>query len=430
MTDVEEMIKKEISLIGGLQERVVFKDIVEQVFLSLYETNQEMYKELEGRIIDDLAFDINRYQICTGIVEKEFVDKSHHLLAPMREEDLEESSYDAAFIREQLKEKGRCPVKTLFMECDYLQIKKLLSKKKITGTVKTEKGEYTAEFLLELNDIYLREINHLYEAFTGNGIPWQTVNSPYLYKFIQVYITYLPEELAIKEAITDILPDLEEFGEWAHDNYIPLWNIRKLKLNSVGFPVPCEDHKSFEHTISIKEYGSEHVYLIDDRQNIYNIRQKGNRLTVMGKESEARKWQVYMIRSGQNRKFERFTYPLMVNQRRDDFVERFWRRQGMNVRTNAELMRFIRSFGMEDYVEYEGYEIQDRMKGTPETYSMNSFILDEIREGEYKKRLILNFRKKSGERTKTSFLLRDIMSFLVSEVQLLYGEYMCEGRLL
>lgn len=429
MTDVEEMIKKEISLIGGLQERVVFKDIVEQVFLSLYETNQEMYKELEGRIIDDLAFDINRYQICTGVVEKEFVDKSHHLLAPMKDTDMEEVTYDAAYISEQLDENGCCPVKTLFMECDYLQIKKLLAKEKLRGTVRTENETYDAEFTLKLNNTYLEEINRLYEAFIGNGIPWQTVNAPYLYKFIQVYITNMPG-VTSRDRIVDILPDLEEYAEWAHENYIPLWNIRKLKLNSVGFPVPCEDHKSFEHTLSIKEFGNEHVYLIDDRENIYNIRQKGNRLTVMGKESEARKWQVYMIRSGQNRKFDRFTYPLMVNLRKDDFAERFWRRQGMNVRTNAELSRFIRGFGLEDYVEYAGYEIQDRMEGIPETYSMNSFILDEIREREYKKRLVLNFRGKSGGRAKISFLLRDIMSFLVSEVQLLYGEYMCEGRLL
>ena len=37
MADMEEMIKEEISRISGLQERVVFKDIIENLFLSLYE---------------------------------------------------------------------------------------------------------------------------------------------------------------------------------------------------------------------------------------------------------------------------------------------------------------------------------------------------------------------------------------------------------
>ena len=426
MSDMEEMIKKEISQIGNLNERVVFKDIVEQIFLSLYETNQEMYSTLEHRIMDDLAFDINRYRICTGIVEKEFLDRSHHLLSPMIENDLKEKSYDAVLIEDQLQEEGSFFVKTLFMECDFIQIQKLLQKEKIGGWIRTKNESYPAEFMLKRNEVYLGEIAHLYEVFVSNGVTWQTVNAPYLYKFVDVYLTSNIYKLPAGEEIVDIVPDLEEFGEWAHDNFIPLWNIRKLTLDSVGFPVPCEDHKSFEHVISIREYGNEHVYLIDDSEHIVSVRQSENRLLVMGNEPDGIKWQVYMIRSGQNRRFDRFTYPIMTNQRKDEFVERFFKRQGMNVKTEAELRRFISGFGLEEYVEFSGYELTDHKKEVPETYSMNSFILDEIRDNEYRKCLLLKFKRKG----KNDFLLRDIMSFLVSEVQMLYPEYLCEGELL
>lgn len=425
MSDMEEMIKKEISQISGLQERVVFKDIVEQIFLSLYETNQEMYQELESRIMDDLAFDINRYRICTGVMEREYVDRSHHLLFPMREEDLEEKVWEIGEIMEELREKGRCLVKTYFMECDYLNIRKLLEKKRVGGMLQTKQGEYPVEYALEFHEDYLQEIRHLYEVFVSNGIPWQTVNTPYLYKYVSVYLTALPEDMDPADVVTQIQPAWEEYSQWAHDNYVPIWNIRKLRMDSVGFPVPCEDHRGYEHTISIREYGNEHVYLIDDREHIYSVRQRENRLIVMGKESEARKWQVYTIRCGENRRFDRFTYPLMTNQRKDEFIERFRRQQGMKVRTNAELARFIKGFGMEEYVEYDGFEWKERSTQTAETYSMNGFILDEIREKEYKRCLVLRFRGKGRQ----TFLLRDIMSFLVSEVQLLYGEYMCEGLL-
>lgn len=428
MDDMEEMIKQEINRISGLQERVVFKDIVEQLFLSLYETNSEMYRELESRVMDDLAFDINRYQIDVGIVEKEYVDLSHHLLSPMRDEDVNDRTYEMSKILAQLKEEGRCPVKTYFMEYDYLGIMKLLARKRIGGRVWTDRGDYPAEFEIRQNKDYLREISQLYEVFVSNGVWWQTVNAPYLYKFIDVDLVSLPEEAWPSQTILKIEPDLEEFAQWAHEDFIPIWNIRKLMMDSVGFPVPCEDHKNYEHTISIREYGNEHVYLIDDKAHIHSIRQKGNRLIIMGEEADAHKWQVYMIRNGQNRKFERFTYPLMTNQRKDEFLERFGRQQGRRVRTEGELSRFIQGYGMGDYVEYEGYEILDRENDTEtcETYSMNDFILDEIRENEYRKRLVLLFRKKSLQ----TFLLRDVMSFLVSEVQLMYGEYMCEGRLL
>lgn len=428
MSDMEEMIKEEISRINGLQERVVFKDIIERLFLSLYETNQEMYRELESRIMDDLVFDLNRYRITVGIVEKEYLDPSHHLLSPIRDEDMTLPEYEITEMMRQLAEEGRSLVRTCFLEYDYLGIQKLLAKERIGGKIYTDQGEYPAEFVISQTPKYLREISHLYEVFVSNGVPWQTVNAPYLYKFIDVYLLKMPEEITAAEKILKIEPDFEEFANWVHDDLIPIWNIRRLKMDSVGFPVPCEDHKSYEHTISIREYGNEHVYLIDDVAHSYSIRQRENRLLIMGEEAEAHKWQVYMIRNGENRRFDRFTYPLMTNQRKDEFLERFARRQGGRVRTGGELARLIQGYGMEEYVAYEGYEIEDvaDAEENAETYSMNGFILDEIREREAVKRLVLLFRKKS----ELTFLLRDIMSFLVSEVQLIYGEYRCEGKLL
>lgn len=428
MADMEEMIKEEISRISGLQERVVFKDIIENLFLSLYETNQEMYRKLESRIMDDLAFDLNRYQITVGIVERAYLDPSHHLLSPIREEDMSVPAYDVLEVRRRIDEEGQSLAGTYFMEYDYLEIQKFLEKGKIGGRIYTDAGDYPAEFRVEKNEAYLREISRLYEVFVSNGVPWQTVNAPYLYKFVNVYLEKLPEEITPAQKILKVEPDLEEFAQRAYDHYIPIWNIRKLTMDSVGFPVPCEDHKSYEHTISIREYGNEHVYLIDDTTHIYSVRQKENRLIVMGEEAEARKWQVYMIRTGANRRFDRYTYPLMTNHRKDEFLERFGRRQVRRVRTEGELSRFIGSYGMEAYVVYEGFEILDRDNSgeASESYTMNGFILDEIRDRDYEKRLVLLFRKKSA----LSFLLRDIMSFLVSEVQLMYGEYRCEGQLL
>ena len=56
---------------------------------------------------------------------------------------------------------------------------------------------------------------------------------------------------------------------------------------------------------------------------------------------------------------------------------------------------------------------------------MNSFIEDEIRDTKAQKKLLLYF--KAGE--KESWLQRDVASFVVSEVQRLYPEYECGGKL-
>ena len=46
--DMKEMILKEIQSIPSLEERVIFKNLMEEVFLELYETNEQMYAELEN----------------------------------------------------------------------------------------------------------------------------------------------------------------------------------------------------------------------------------------------------------------------------------------------------------------------------------------------------------------------------------------------
>lgn len=424
--EMEELINNQTKQISGLQERVLFKDLIEQIFLSLYETNREMYRELENRVMDDLAPEGNRYLICMTVMRRDDVDLSHHLLGPMLPKDIKSGIPDREMISDQLATGSLCPVKSLFMKCDYLSIQKLLSRGEVDGTIRTDKGEYETRLVIRRNENYLQEISHLYQVFVRNGIPWKTINTAYLHKFVEVCLKELPEGLAVKEQILDIVPKLDDYDQWARENYIPLWNIRKLVLSSVGFPVPCEDFRSFEHTISIKNYGDEHVYLVDEEEGLSHIRQSESHLLVMGKEGAARKWKIYMIRSGVNRRFERLAHPMLTNMRKDSFLERFSKKQGIEVRTHAELARYLQGYSLDDYLTFVDCEITDRPSGEAESYSMNSFILDEIRDSTYQKCLRLKFRGKSKE----NYLLRDMMSFLVSEAQLIYREYQCQGELL
>lgn len=100
--DMKDLIHREIQSIPGLAERVAFKDMMEGVFLALYEKNEEMYRNLETRVMDDLAYNINRYQVRTGLVERQYLDLSHHLMAPVCQEDVEAVRYTAGEIMTNL----------------------------------------------------------------------------------------------------------------------------------------------------------------------------------------------------------------------------------------------------------------------------------------------------------------------------------------
>ncbi len=423
--DMKEMIQREIQSIRSLDERVAFKELMDGVFLALYEKNEEMYRQLEARVMDDLAYNINRYRIRTGLVEKAYWDKSHHLMTAICEEDTQPVDYRISDIREKLKEEGKFCLATVFLQGDVMEINGMMEKIGACAAILRTGSEYPISVHMEQSRRYLNKIEHLYHLFMKNGIPWKTVNAPYLFKMVDLVITELPEEPGNEEKITGFAADFGEYSQMVRYDMVPLWNVWHLKLEGVGFPAACGDHQNYEHVISIRDYGADHAYLVEDKAGIRNVRQSGERLMVTGEVVNAKKWDIYMIRNGEDHKIDRYTYPVMENLRKDSFAERLQNKVGRMVKTKGELERFIRGFGMEDYIEYQDCTLETEKEAASETYSMNFFLKDEIRDRKEGRYLTLHFKQKRQE----TWLLRDIMSFITSEVQELYPEYQCRGKL-
>jgi len=425
---MKEMIQKEIQSIASLEERVAFKELMEGVFLSLYETNLKMYEELERRVKEDLDYDKNRYYIKTGIIEKEFFDASHHLLFPMERSDLDGAPYDMKEIARAVEGEGAFPLMKVMLRCDFLELRRLLEAQPVfEGVIETQEpaGEWKVEVCLRKNREYLEKVANLYLLFARNGIPWQTVNAPYLYKMADVIVTKLPEAVTGREKIKQVTIQFGEYSKIIQKDMVPVWNVQRLELESVGFPTPCGDHRNFEHNISLRQHGMNHAYLVEDDRNIQNISQNGEKLRIVCGTGEARKWGVYQIRSSKELRIDRYTFPVMENGRKESFAEKYQRKWNQQIRTRTELTHFIMGFGLEDYVSYQRCQVEDQFPGRRETYSMNFFAQDEIRDKAAQKKLVLYFRP--GQRE--DWLQRDILSFLVSEVQRIYPEYDCGGIL-
>ncbi len=425
---MREMIQKEIQSIASLEERVAFKELMEGVFLSLYETNLQMYQGLERRVKEELDYDQNRYYIKTGVIERELFDASHHLLFPMEERDLEGNLYDMKEILRAVTEQGAFPLMRVMLRCDFLELQRLLEAQPVfEGVIETEEpaGEWKVEVRLRENREYLEKIAYLYLLFARNGIPWQTVNAPYLFKMADLVVTGLPEGVTGREKIRQVVIQFGEYSKIIQEDVIPVWNIQKLTLESVGFPTPCEDHRNFEHSISLRRHGANHAYLVEDDRNIHSISQSGEKLRIVCETSEAKKWNIYQIRSSGEQRIDRYTFPVMGNVREEGFAEKYQRKWNQHIRTKTELRHFIRGLGWEEYVSYQDCRVEDCFPGRRETYSMNFFVQDEIRDRAAQKKLVLYFRP--GKQA--DWLQRDILSFLVSEVQRIYPEYDCGGIL-
>ena len=420
---MKDLIHREIQSISGLAERVAFKDMMEGVFLALYEKNEEMYRSLERRVMDDLAYNINQYRIRTGLVERRYLDLSHHLMAPVCQEDTGTVRYRTGEIREGVRKGGFC-ISTAFIQGDVLDTEAMVKDgKTFAGILRTDR-DWPVTVRLEPAGRYLEQMEHLYHLFMKNGIPWRTVNAPYLFKMMDVVIVELPEEAGDQETAVGIHVDFGKYNRMVRYDMVPVWNVRRLVLEGTGFPIACGDHENYEHVVSIRDYGTEHAYLVEEKAGIRSVRQNRDRLLITGQVASAKKWDIYTIRSGEDYKIDRYTYPVMENLRKDGFAERFQRRNGQRVKTRGELERFVRGFGLEAWIAYQDCELEEAGSRKPETYSMNFFMRDEIRDQKGRRRLVLHFKAMGKE----TWLLRDIASFIVSEVQELYPEYQCEGR--
>ena len=424
---MKQMIREELQSISSLDERIILKELMEGVFLSLYETNERMYQQLEDRVMDDLAYDVNHYLIKPGLVEQSFLDPTHHFMTVMQKRDLNPQKLMVREVRKTIAETGKCLLGTVFLKCDYLDIRTILKNRmKLSGTIQTGQS-HKISLSLGQNRSYLEQVERLYHLFIKNGIPWQTVNCPYLFKMVDVYIADLPAACEDQETIRSFQINLGGYTSSVCYDMVPVWNVWHLQLDSIGFPVACKDHKNYEHEISIDEYGDGYIYLVDGASGINSVRRNEQKILLISPEDSPQEWNIYSIRAGKEGKTASYTYPVMENFRMDGFAERFQRRAGQVVKTKMELERFIRGFGLEEYLQYHDCKIVENQDTPLETYPVNFFLKDEIREDKRQKRLILIFRPNNV--SSVPWLLRDLMSFIVSEVQELYPEYECGGEL-
>ncbi|WP_432665110.1 normocyte-binding protein [Wukongibacter baidiensis] len=422
-----EKIHNRINDMENLKDRALLKELLNGIFIPLCEHDDNMYKKLEQRIFDEIEYNQKNFSIYTTIVSKKNYDPIHYFLHPMKDDDTYDQQIDYKSLFEESSDENKIKVNKVLFQCDYLELVKILNENnRFKGTIKTDINTYEAEFVVTRNNEYHEIIEKMYKIFMKNSIPWRTINAPYISKIVDVNLVEYDEKI-LEEEIEDIVVDFKEYSKYVKYDMVPLWNIEGLVLKSTGFPVPCEDKINFEHLITLEEE-SESGYLLDCiNEEIKNVRQTKNTLIITAKEEDARAWNVFRIVKKKDSKLDRYDYALFSNSKNISFIEKFVNYNNNNIKTKAELMRIINAFELNRYLTFKDVYIEKTSShNIIETYNMNEFIADEIRDFDSNKRLVLEFQSSD----KSNFIIRDILSFIISEIQVYYPEYICEGRLI
>ncbi|MBU3108002.1 normocyte-binding protein [Clostridium gasigenes] len=426
---MDNKIHEKLNEIKELGDRVLLKKIMNSVFSSLEEYSEERFNQLEKRVFNEVPYVKEKYNIYSTIIKRNKIDQTDDFLYPILSEDVEEKTYDTIKILKSIEEKKTSNMFKIFLKCDYLIFKEFISNNlNIKGVIETNKKVHEAYFKVVENKEYTDKVSRLYKSFINSNVTWTTVNNPYIHKIADIVLIGCKDKIENDESVIKIEVDFGEYNKYVEYDMVPLWNIKELKLKCNGFPMPCIDKINYEHNISIVKQGEKNGYLVDyENVDINYVTFTKESVIISSTTNETAFWNLWDIISGEENKTSKYEYELMTNKVNVNFSNKLAFQNPYTIKTKTELARVINSLKASKYLKFKDIKLEkNHLTKIKETYDVNDFIIDEIRDENIKKALILYFEPID----KDNYLNKDILSFLVSEIQFLYPEYECEGRLL
>ncbi|WP_166241084.1 normocyte-binding protein [Paenibacillus turpanensis] len=484
---MKEIVLDRLNKMQDLEQRKLLKQIMTGLFLHLTEHQEAANEQLERRVFGELETQEHWYDIHTALCVRDELDPVHDYLYPMRPADAAEHAMELEELRARLEEAyaadresavawggggstlaglaaGQAPsanahgrdavpaanalgaaggivLQTLYMECGQRQLRTLAEQtggRIFQGRLETTEGPAAFTFRLRPCTAYLEEIERLYRLFQANAAPWRTVNMPFARKFFDVVLVECEPLPGPEARLVRIATDLQEYDRFKRPELIPLWNVEKLELKSIGFPIAAADKVNYEHVISLRKTGDAHGYLVNAEEEIRYTKREPGEMTVVAPREKAGVWSIWKLTqpasagtTADTALTEWQTKRVYTNKRRDAFTSRFADKQAAIIRSKAEIARIVHSYEASAGFQLERVELDPTGAGSaawlrePATYAMNPFMVDTLRPEHRRPVLKLSFS--GGEE---GLFRDDVLSFLVSEVQRVLPEYHCIGECL
>jgi len=442
---MKNLIQNRLNQIPDLNERRMLRSVLNDVYSNVVDYNMDMYDRLEERIYSEISDPKEKFYIYTCIDIADNVDPIDDFLHPIIPSDMEDVVYDMMEINEKLQSGEPVVITSVFMKCSTMELKQILdSDRTYKGYVRTgiagepDENIYDIDVRLEPCDKYIRAIENLYRAFQNNSIEWNTVNCPYAYKFVDI-VLYTPLSLDEQETIKEVSIDLAEHEKFKVPNVIPLWNVVEVAARDAEFPTPMPviDRIIYEHSIILDDFGTQNGYLValDNADYIYS-RRKDNELVIASIDNNQASWTLLKIENEANLgqkddsdiKQKGYSFEVLSNKRELGFAGKFSSTKSLTIRTRGEIARLLKSYNeLSEQLIFRDVEILESYEQVHQTFDYNIFIDDNIRIDPYKKIMLVSFEMSATDTD--DYLIYDKMSFLMSELQVLFPEYKCLGEI-
>ena len=165
--DYESYIQNKLKEIDDLDERRFAKELLLEGLRNVFSWAEHKYVALEKRVQNELDVPWKSFHVYMTIIDRADYDPINHFWFPICEEDIKKNI------------KREC--ETVYLAAGEKAYKAFNEQKILVGT-DSKTGE-TVRFRIERSARYQQSIKMLYELFTGNYIPWQTLHLGHLERF-------------------------------------------------------------------------------------------------------------------------------------------------------------------------------------------------------------------------------------------------------
>lgn len=421
MKHIKKIIENELKNLVE-DDRMLFRKTSLKTFEFLVNDLEKRIEDFESKILDSAISQENNISIINMIVPKNDFYLYEENFSPIILSDVIERP-----LIEILNSEDKV-YKKIILDVDRENIE-TISNLTFDGVGKLNGVEYYFIFKLEKDDSYNRKIKEIYDVFGLNGLKWRTLNTPYLYKAFKVIIVEFKEELLEELKKTDevLNIDIDKKGfekNWVED-YLILWNVIHINMLGNGEINPTKDRIHYEHTLFFNN--NNNVYLCPDKDiYIYYIQRILNGFRIITDENREMKWEFIKIAEADEKVYEKkLNYPVFSNRINPSFINKIKMENDIRLRNLGEIKRIVNSFDdITKRMELVRVEITSEEKRYISTNDSNPFVIDEFKLKGKNSNMYFYFKI-----IKKDFYIKEILDFIISELQLSFPEYDCKGVL-
>ncbi|MCP1223055.1 hypothetical protein [Sebaldella sp. S0638] len=417
MRYLQNLIDNELKNMNA-EERETYRKTSLITFQMVVDELEDRKKEFERRIFNSVEVKEKETTIYSALIpEKNYYLYEDFLYPVLNKAALTDNRLEPLTDKERI-------LKTVFIKKSYSELKELEGRI-FEANIVGNKKYYDINVKLVPDERFLKKMHELHEVFDVNGINWRTFNTAYAMKMYKVVQTdENPDMEAEISKIEDfkVYVDFEELDSSVYDDQILVWNIEERDIIGTHLVRPTEDRIHYEHMIKLNNEKDVYIY---PKDHIFLSYKEQETLYVITDNKENSIWKTWIIKKNVNKKrFENAEFPLLDNEKDYNFLNSIRAESDVKMRSEAEVKRIIISFkALENKIIFKDYYMTDKeLENTLECYDMNSFLTDEFKLKGRKENLYIYFEIKERD-----YLTEDLLSFIMSELQLKFHEYNCIG---